>query len=95
MGANLGEAPSVANFGERWPLTYFVLPSRYFGLLGGGEVRSGAEGSQFVEGRHLSPILGEGDLQPTMCCQPVRSVEGRFLAVLPGLLLAVSPGFVF
>ena len=45
VGANLGEAPSVAKFGERWPLACFALPSRYFGLLGDGEARSGAEGS--------------------------------------------------
>ena len=90
----MGETPSVANFGERWPLACFALRSRYFGLLGGGEVRSGAEGSQFVERRHLSPIPGEGGLQPIECCQPARSVEGRFLAVSPGLLLAVSSGFL-
>ena len=97
----MGEAPSVTNFGERWPLVYFGLPSRYFGLLGGGEIGSGAERSQFVEGRHLSPIPGEGGLQPIMCCQPARSHEGCFLAVSPGLFfwlcrqgyfLAVSPG---
>ena len=88
------EAPSVTNFGERWPLAYFALPSRYFGLLSGGEVRSGAEGSQFVEGRHLSPISGEGGLQPIVCCQPARSGEGRFLAVSSGLLLAVSQGLL-
>ena len=78
MGANLGEAPSVANFGERWPLDDFPLPSRYFGFLGGGEIGSGAEGSQFVEGRYLSPIPGEGGLQPIVCCQPARSGEGCF-----------------
>ena len=26
----------------------------------------------------LSPILGESGLQPIVCCQPARSVEGRF-----------------
>ena len=90
----MGEAPSVVNFGERWLLACFALPSRYFGLLGGGETISGAEGSQFVEGRHLSPITGEGGLQPIVCCQPIRSVEGLFLAVSPGFLLAVSPDFL-
>ena len=83
-----------SKFGERWLLVDFALPRRYFGLLGGGEARSGAEGSQFVEGRHLSPILSESGLQPIVCCQPVRSVEGRFLAMSPGLLLAVLPGFL-
>ena len=88
----MGEAPSVANFGERWPLACIALSSRYFGLLGGGEIRSGAKGSQFVEGRHLSPTPDEGGLQPIVCCQPARSGKGHFLAVSPGLLLAVSPG---
>ena len=91
----MGEAPSVAKFGERWPLACFAFSSCYFGLLDGGEARSGAEGSQFVEGHHLSPISGEGGLQPIVRGQLARSVEGRFLAVSPGLLLAVSLGFVF
>ena len=90
--SQFGEALSVANFGERWPLAYYALLSRYFGLLGGEEIGSGAEGSQFVEGRHLSPIPGEGGLQTIVCCQPARSGEGCFLAVSPGLFLAVSPG---
>ena len=90
----MGEAPSVANFGGRWPLACLALPSRYFGLLGGGETRSGAEGSQFVEGRHLSPIPGENGFQPIVYCQLARSGEGCFLAVSPGLFLPVSPGLL-
>ena len=50
-----------------------------------GEIRSGAKGNQFEEGRHLSPISSKGGFQPIMCCQPARSGEGRFLAVSPGL----------
>ena len=88
----MGEAPSVANFGERWSLACFAFPSCYFVLLDGGEIRSGAEGSQFVEGRHLSPIPGEGGLQSIVCCQLARFGEGHFMAVSPGLLLAMSPG---
>ena len=87
----MGEAPSVANFGEGWFLAYFALPSRYFGLLGGGELGSGTERSQFVEGRYLSSIPGEGGLQPIVCCQPARSGEGHFLAASPGSFLAVAP----
>ena len=45
-----------------------------------------------MEGRHLSPICDVGGLQPIVCCQPARFGEGHFLAVAPGLLLAVSPG---
>ena len=91
----MGEAPSVTNFGERWPLADLALPSRYFGLLVGGEIGSGAEGSQFVEGRHLSPILGESGLQPIVCCQPARSGEGCFLAVSPGLFSGCVARVVF
>ena len=80
----LGEEPSVTNTGEKWPLAYFDLPSRCFGFLGGGKVRFGTEESQFVEGRHLSPISGEGGLQPIVCCQPARSGESLFLTVSPG-----------
>ena len=58
-------------------LACFALPSCYFGLLG-GEVRSGAEGSQSVERRHLSPISDEDDLQPIVCCQPARFGGGVF-----------------
>ena len=61
-------------FGERWLLAYFVFPNRCFASLDGGEVRFGAEGSQFVEGRHLSPISSEGGLQPIVCFQPAISV---------------------
>ena len=57
-------------FGERWLLACFALPSSYFGLLGGGEVRSDAEGSQFMEGRHLSPISGEGASSPSCAANP-------------------------
>ena len=50
MGTILEEAPSVANFGERWPLAYFVFSNHCFGSFGGGEVRFGVEGSQFCGG---------------------------------------------
>ena len=45
-----------------------------------------------MEGRHLSPIPGEGGLQPIAFCQLAMSGESHFLAVSPGLFLAVSPG---
>ena len=46
-----------------------------------------------MEGSHLSPIPGEGGLQPIVCYQPARSGEGHFLAVSLGLFLAVSQCF--
>ena len=45
-------------------------------------------------GAILSPIPGEGGLQPIVCCQPARSSTGCFLAVSPGCFLAVSPGLL-
>ena len=38
-----------------------------------------------MNGCHLSPISGEGGLQPIVYDQPAGSGEGRFLAVSPGL----------
>ena len=55
-------------------------------------MRLGAEGSQFVERRHLSLISGEGGLQPIVCCQSARSGMGLFQAVSLVLFLTVSPG---
>ena len=43
-------------------------------------------------GAILSPIPGEGGLQPIVCCQPARSSKGGFSGVSPGCFLAVSPG---
>ena len=52
-------------------------------------------------GAILSPIPGEGGLQPIVCCQPARSSEGRFSGCVAKLFfwlcrqvvfLAVSPG---
>ena len=64
-----------------WPLAYFYCVSKsLFCSLGGGEVRFGVEGSQFVEGRYLSPIPCEGNLQPIVCFQPARSVEEGFVS---------------
>ena len=39
-----------------WPLGCLRFQLAVFGLLGG------AEGNQFVEKRHLSPVPGEGGL---------------------------------
>ena len=64
----------------------FDLPSHCFGFLGGGEIRFGADGNQFAEKRHLSPISYESGLQPVVCCQPARSGEGLFLAMSPGFI---------
>ena len=40
----------------------------------------------------LSPIPGEGGLQPIVCCQLARSGEGHFSGCLQVVFLAVSPG---
>ena len=54
-------------------------------------------------GAILSPILGEGGLQPIVCCQPARSSTGGFSGCVARWLfwlcrqvcfLAVSPGLL-
>ena len=62
--------------------------------MSGGEIRFGAEGNKFVEGRHLSPISGEGDLQSIVRCQSARSGAGLFLAVSPGFVAGCVARFV-
>ena len=91
-GSQFGKGAICRQFWWEVASSLFCASKPLFWLVGGGEIGSGAEGSQFVEGRHLSPIPGEGGLQPIVCCQPARSGEGHFLAVSPGLFLAVSPG---
>ena len=98
---NLREAPSVANFGERWPLAYFALPCRYFGLLNGSGLEFDAEGSQFVEGRH-SIADSRWWWPPAHCVLPTRQVwwgsffwlcrQVVFWLCRQVVFLAVSPG---
>ena len=64
-----------------------------FDFLGGGKVRFSAEGSQLVEGRHLSSVPGEGGFQPIACFYPTRSVGVGFVSgsvVRWSVFLAVS-----
>ena len=74
-------------------------------LFSGCEIRFGTEGSQFAEGRHLLPTLGEGGLQPIVSFQSARSVgEGSasgsvarwltFLSVARVWSLTMSSGII-
>ena len=100
---NLGEAPSVANFGERWPSSPFLRfqAAILHGLLRGGGLGSGAEGSQFVEGRH-SIADSRWRWPPAHCVLPTRQVwwglfsgciaKSFFWLCRQVVFLAVSPG---
>ena len=46
--------------------------------MSGDKVRFRVKGSQFAEGRHLSPVAGKGGLKPIMCFLPARSVGESF-----------------
>ena len=43
-------------------------------------MRFGVKENQFVEGRHLSPITGEGGLKPILCFQTAKSVGEGFVS---------------
>ena len=62
-----------------------MFPSRCFDSLSGDEVRFGVEESQFVEECHLSPIPGEGGLQPIVASNPLSQLgKVLFLAMSSG-----------
>ena len=99
---NLGEAPSVANFGERWPLACFCAFKPLFWLIKWWRFKDLVRReANLWKGAILSPVPGEGGLQPIRCCQTARSGEGRFSDCVARLFfwpclqvvfLAVSPG---
>ena len=100
---NLGEAPSVANFGERLPLAskplFWLIKwwrFRIFRIWCGGKLICG--GAPFYR---RFPVKVASS--PLCAANPPGLVRVVFLAVSPGLLLTVSsgcfwlvlPGFVF
>ena len=98
---NLGEAPSVANFGERWPLAYFCASKPLFWLITRWRFRIWCGGKPICGGapfyRRFSVRVASSPLCAANPPGLVRVVflavsPGCFLAVSPGLLLAVSPG---
>ena len=90
---NLGEAPSVANFGERWPLAYFCASKPLSWLITWWRFRIWCGGK---------PICGRAPFyrrfpvkvasSPLCAANPPGLVRVVFLAVSPGCFLAVSLG---
>ena len=82
---NLGEAPYVANFGERWPLAYFCASKPLFWLITWWRFRIWCGGK---------PICGGAPFYRRF---PVKVASSPLCAVNPPSLarvvfLAVSPG---
>ena len=90
---NLGEAPSVANFGERWPLAYFCASKPLFWLITWWRFRIWCGGKPICGG---APIYRRFSVKvassPLCAANPPGLVRVVFLAVSPGCFLAVSPG---
>ena len=92
---NLGEAPSVANFGERWPLAYFCASKPLFWLITWWRFRIWCGGKPICGGapfyRRFSVKVASS---PLCAANPPGLVRVAFLAVSPGCFLAVSPGLL-
>ena len=90
---NLGEASSVANFGERWPLAYFCASKPLFWLITWWRFRIWCGGKPICEG---APFYRRFPVKvassPLCAANPPGLVRVVFLAVTPGCFLAVSPG---
>ena len=90
---NLGEAPSVANFGERRPLAYFCASKPLFWLITWRRFRIWCGGKPTCGG---APFYRRFPVKvassPLCAANPPGLVRVVFLAVSPGCFLAVSPG---
>ena len=82
---NLGEAPSVANFGERWPLAYFCASKPLFWLISRWRFRIWCGGKPICGGapfyRRFSVKVASS---PLCAANPPGLVRVVFLAVSPG-----------
>ena len=82
---NLGEAPSVANFGERWPLAYFCASKPLFWLITWWRFRIWCGGKPICGGapfyRRFSVKVASS---PLCAANPPGLVRVVFLAVSPG-----------
>ena len=82
---NLGEAPSVANFGERWPLAYFCASKPLFWLITRWRFRIWCGGKPICGGapfyRRFSVKVASS---PLCAANPPGLVRVVFLAVSPG-----------
>ena len=90
---NLGEAPSVASFGERWPLAYFCASKPLFWLITWWRFRIWCGGKPICGG---APFYRRFPVKvassPLYAANPPGLLRVVFLAVSPGCFLAVSPG---
>ena len=82
---NLGEAPSVANFGERWPLAYFCASKPLFWLITWWRFRIWCGEKPICGGapfyRRFSVKVASS---PLCAANPPGLVRVVFLAVSPG-----------
>ena len=82
---NLGEAPSVANFGERWPLAYFCASKPLFWLITWWRFRIWCGGKPICGGAlfyRRFPVKVASS--PLCAANPPGLVRVVFLAVSPG-----------
>ena len=90
---NLEEAPSVANFGERWPLACFCASKPLFWLITWWRFRIWCEGKPICGGAPFYRRFPVKVASSPLCAvNPPGLVRVVFLAVWPGCFLAVSPG---
>ena len=89
----MGEAPSVANFGERWPLACFCASKPLFWLITWWRFRILCGGKPICGG---APFYRRFPVKvassPLCAANPPGLVRVIFVAVSPGCFLAVSPG---
>ena len=82
---NLGETPSVANFGERWPLAYFCASNPLFWLIRWWRLRIWCGGKPICGGapfyRRFPVKVASSPLYAT---NPPGLVRVVFLAMSPG-----------
>ena len=99
---NLGEAPSVANFGERWPLADFCASKPLFWLITWWRFRIWCGGKPICGGAPFYRRFPVKVASSPLCAANLPGlVRVVFLAVSPGcfsgcvarfFFLAVSPG---
>ena len=82
---NLGEAPSVANFDERWPLAYFCASKPLFWLIKWWSFRIWYGGKPICGGAPFyRRFLVKVASSPLCAANPPGLVRVVFLAVSPG-----------
>ena len=81
----MGEAPSVANFGERWPLAYFCASKPLFWLITWWRFRIWCGGKPICGGAPFYRRFSVKVASSSLCAaNPPGLVRVVFLAVSPG-----------